>query len=133
MNKKRHNKIKKSITKAEVAFLLLAAIVVIAAGINYSILKNEHVALDREMDKVTQEVKLLEAETQSELVEINRKINRFAIKSELRELNSVMRERPDFVVERVSSMAKPIAHQDTKDEVNAKQYREAGSLTEMQN
>jgi len=90
---------------------MIAAIVIIAAGINYAILKNEHVALDRAIDKVDQETKLLEAETQSELVEINRKVNRFAIKSDLRELNSPMRERPDYVVVRVDPVSQPIVDQ----------------------
>ena len=96
----------------EVAFLLLATLAVIAAGVNYTILCNEQVSYDRKTDKVNQSVKLLDIETQSEMVEINRKISRFTVKSDLRELGSVMRERPDFVVERVNAVERPIAHVD---------------------
>jgi len=112
MNKRRtkKTKTKKSISTVEVALLLLAALVMIAGGVNYAILKNAQVKLVRETDQVYQSVKHHDMETQSVMVEIDRKVNRFAIKSELREQGSIMRERPDFAVERVVPVERPLVH-----------------------
>ena len=112
MNKRRSEKKVKHFSKVEIAFLLIAALVMIAGGVNYSILKNEQVNLVRQTEKVRQEVKRYDSETRSVNVEIDRKINRFAIKSELREIGSIMRERPDFVVEQIHPVARPIVGAD---------------------
>ena len=61
MNKRRSsrvNRTKKSISTFEVAFLLLAALAIIAAGVNYAVLRNEQVALDRETDQIYQDIKM---------------------------------------------------------------------------
>lgn len=110
MNRKKSYQVRKkrSLSVFEVGFYILAALVIIAGGVNYAILKNEQVALDREIDKVYQSVKRHDMDTNSVMVEVARKINRFAIRSELREQNSVMRERPDFVVERVNLVNPPL-------------------------
>ena len=92
----------------EVGFYILAALVIIAGGVNYAVIKNKQVALDREIDKVYQSVKRHDIESNSILVENARKINRFGLRSDLREQDSIMRERPDYVVERVNSIGPPL-------------------------
>jgi len=110
MNKKKISQQKRILSPVEIGFYLLAALVVIAGGVNYAILKNQQVALDREIDKVYQSAKRYDMETNSIMVEIDRKINRFAIRSELRELGSIMQERPDVAVEKVHPVAPPVVH-----------------------
>ena len=108
MNKRKSSN--KTISHFEVAFLLLAALVVIGAGVNYAILKNEQVSLDRKTESVRQDMMRHDLETQDAQVQVDRRYNRFAVKSELREMGSVMRERPDFVVERVNPVDRPMVH-----------------------
>lgn len=108
MNRKRNIK-KKSISSAEVIFVVIAAFVIIAGCVNYAIIRNQQVDLDRRTDSVYQSVKTFEADMRSVRVEIDRNVNRFAIKSYLREGGSEMRERPDYVVERVYSIDRPLA------------------------
>lgn len=112
MNKKKSSK--KSISHFEVAFLLLAAIAMIAAGVNFAIIRNEKVALDRKIEKVRQETQMHELDTQDAQVQVDRRVNSFAIKSELRERGSVMRERPDFAIEYVNADVQPVVHHDAQ-------------------
>ena len=108
MNKKRKEK-KKIISNLDTIFAVVITLICIAGFVNYTILRNKQVELDRKIEVAKRHIKEYQADTNSIKVEIDRQISRFAIKSELKEMGSPMRERPDFVIERIYSADRPIA------------------------
>lgn len=108
MNRKRKAK-KKIISNFDALFAVVITLLCIAGFVNYAILRNKQVELDRKTEVAKRHIREYQADMHSIKVEIDRQISRFAIKSELREMGSTMRERPDFVIERVYSSDRPIA------------------------
>ncbi|MDB9741748.1 hypothetical protein OAB00_02720 [Akkermansiaceae bacterium] len=111
MNKIRTQKKKKSIVGYEVVFFILVGLVCAAGFVNYAVLRNQQVEVGRQIESTKRQINEYAADSRSMQVEIDRQISRFTIKSELRELGSEMRERPDFVIERVYPAANGIAQQ----------------------
>lgn len=121
MNRKRKDK-KKIISNFDAIFAVVVTLLCIAGFVNYTILRNKQVELDHKMQVAKRHIKEFQADTNSIKVEIDRQISRFAIKSELKEMGSSMRERPDFVIERIYSADRPIALGSSEFPVEVNQY-----------
>ncbi len=121
MNRKRKEK-KKLISNLDTIFAVVITLICIAGFVNYTILRNKQVEIDRKMEVAKRHIKEYQADTNSIKVEIDRQISRFAIKSELKEMGSSMRERPDFVIERIYSADRPIALNASQLSAESNQY-----------
>lgn len=108
MNKKRSEK-KRKVPIATGLGMLLMFLFLAVVVVNIAVMRNKQVLLGRETQEVRKSIGEYDADSAALQVEIDRQVSRFTIKSELKELNSMMKERPAFVIEKVYSSERPIA------------------------
>ena len=89
MNKRRN---KKSFSLSELVLLGLAAVILAAGGVMHAYAKNEEVKMARKIDAAKKEIEEYEEYVVMVNVKINRRLDRYQMKSDLVAQNSLLRE-----------------------------------------
>lgn len=89
MNKRRN---KKSFSLGELVLLGLAAVILAAGGVMHAYAKNEEVKMARKIDAAKKEIEEYEEYVVMVNVKINRRLDRYQMKSDLLAQNSLLRE-----------------------------------------
>ena len=89
MNKRRN---KKSFSLGELVLLGLAAVILAAGGVMHAYAKNEEVKMARKIDAAKKEIEEYEEYVVMVNVKINRRLDRYQMKSDLLAQNSRLRE-----------------------------------------
>ena len=103
MNKRRNKERRMSFP--EVLLLILAAVVLMAAGVTHAWLKNSHVEVIRDVDKTQQQISDHEDSINSLQVKIDKKLNIYQLRDDLERAHSKLVTVP------VSSLEKIPLHQ----------------------
>lgn len=101
MNKHRNKERRLSIP--EITLLVLAALVLMTAGVTHAWLKNSHVEVIRDVDKTQQRISDHEDSINSLQVKIDKKLNIYQIRDDLNRAGSKLRDVPVSSVEKISS------------------------------
>ena len=105
MNKHRNKERRLSIP--EITLLVLAALVLMTAGVTHAWLKNSHVEVIRDVDKTQQRISDHEDSINSLQVKIDKKLNIYQIRDDLNRAGSELRDVPVSSVEKISSHGLP--------------------------
>ena len=105
MNKHRNKERRLSIP--EITLLVLAALVLMTAGVTHAWLKNSHVEVIRDVDKTQQRISDHEDSINSLQVKIDKKLNIYQIRDDLSRAGSELRDVPVSSVEKISSHGLP--------------------------
>ena len=101
MNKLRNNQ--RRLTIPEMTFLVLAALVLMTAGVAHAWLKNSHVEVIRDVDKTERRISDHEDSINSLQVKIDKKLNIYQIRDDLNRAGSELCEVPVSSVEKINT------------------------------
>ena len=121
MNKHRNKERRLSIP--EITLLVLAALVLMTAGVTHAWLKNSHVEVIRDVDKTQQRISDHEDSINSLQVKIDKKLNIYQIRDGLTRAGSELRDVPVSSIEKISSHSLPQIAETSRDASTLAQSR----------